>query len=54
VKVIFVLGKDKDGKPKEITLRIIGQRAAIPDSSLLRQDKGGLQATRAVFSSQNL
>jgi hypothetical protein len=53
VKVIFVLGKDKDGKPKEITLRIISQRAAIPDSSLLRQGKGGLQATRAAFSSQN-
>jgi hypothetical protein len=28
VDLIFVLGKDKDGKPKEITLRIIGQRAA--------------------------
>jgi hypothetical protein len=28
VDLIFVLGKDKDGKPKEIALRIISQRAA--------------------------
>jgi hypothetical protein len=28
--MIFVLGKDKDGKPKEITLRIISQRPVTP------------------------
>jgi hypothetical protein len=30
VDMIFVLGKDKDGKPKEITLRIISQRPVTP------------------------
>jgi len=33
VNVIFVLGKDKDGKPKEITLRVISQRPASPGTN---------------------
>ena len=33
VDVIFVLGKDKDDKPKEITLRVISQRPATPGTN---------------------
>jgi hypothetical protein len=33
VDMIFVLGKDKDGKPKEITLRVLSQRAAAPETN---------------------
>jgi hypothetical protein len=33
VDVIYLLGKDKEGKPKEITLRVVSQRPAAPGTN---------------------